>query len=304
MSIFFLLPKHPQKPRDINITSKRVFSFFSPAPKMCSVISRNVFSAGRFLYRSSYAYTCKVLEFSQITSRRTYSSDETSKKNLSEENEVDREEGNLLSPAVRSNFQPFREEDAPVIFDVDEEKKRLDLEAFNAMQDVHDPYEGLNMKRGVDGVFEIEDLVDLLRKDKAQNIFVATVPKELSYVDYLVIVTGKSPRHMIALATFVRKAYKLKRNDEDIIPKVEGANSKDWIALDLGNIALHIFSKSARELYDLETLWAVGAEYDNQLNQADSEEEFEDRYMKFLEGLQPADEPETPPVSTLLMKSV
>ncbi|XP_063979280.1 uncharacterized protein LOC135163620 [Diachasmimorpha longicaudata] len=261
---------------------------------MCSVISRNIFGARRLLYKSSYAYTCKVLEISSIISRRTYSSDNPSKNDLSGENEIEREEDNL-SPAVRSSFKPFREQDAPVIFDVDEEKKKLDLETFNAMQDVQDPYEGLNMNRGIDGVFEIEDLVDLLRKDKAQNIFVATVPKEWSYVNYLVIVTGRSVRHMSALATFVRKAYKLKRNDSDIIPKVEGANSKDWIALDLGNIALHIFSKPARNLYDLETLWAVGAEYDNQLHQEGTEEDFENRYMKFLEGLQPADEPESLP---------
>ncbi|XP_011298005.1 uncharacterized protein 312 [Fopius arisanus] len=256
---------------------------------MFSVLSRNIVNAGRFLYRSSYAYTCKVLEFSQTIPKKNYSSGKP-KNDLLEENEVGREP----PLGVRSDYKPFREEDATVIFDVDEEKKRLDLEEFNAMQEVEDPYEGLNMKRGVDGVFEIEDLVDLLRKDRAVNIFVATVPKELSYVDYLVIVTGKSQRHMSALATFVRKAYKLKRNDNDIIPKIEGAKSKDWVALDLGNIALHVFSKSARSLYDLETLWAVGAEFDNQLNQTETEEEFEDKYMKYLKELQPADEPEPP----------
>lgn len=88
---------------------------------------------------------------------------------------------------------------------------------------------------GEEGVFDIEDLVELLRKDKAQNIFVTKVPKELGYVDYLVVVTGRSPRHMTALATFVRKAYKLKRHETDLIPKIEGAKSNDWMALDLGN---------------------------------------------------------------------
>lgn len=33
-----------------------------------------------------------------------------------------------------------------------------------------------------------------------------------------------------------------------------------------GNIALHIFSRGMRHVYDLETLWSVGAKYDAQLN--------------------------------------
>jgi len=87
---------------------------------------------------------------------------------------------------------------------------------------------------GVTGVFDIEELVELLERDKAKNIFVASVPKEYSYVDYIVVVTGNSQKHMNALATFIRKVYKLKRHQTDLIPKIEGENSKDWMALDLG----------------------------------------------------------------------
>jgi len=91
---------------------------------------------------------------------------------------------------------------------------------------------------GVTGVFDIEQLIELLERDKAKNIFVASVPKEYAYVDYIVIVTGSSQKHMNALATFVRKIYKLKRHRNELIPKIEGENSKDWMALDLGK---HIF---------------------------------------------------------------
>lgn len=87
---------------------------------------------------------------------------------------------------------------------------------------------------GVTGVIEIDELVELLRRDNAKQIFVASVPKEFSYVDYIVVVTGKSSRHMQALATFVRKMYKLKKYKHENIPKIEGEGSKDWIAMDLG----------------------------------------------------------------------
>lgn len=34
--------------------------------------------------------------------------------------------------------------------------------------------------------------------------------------------------------------------------------------LPTGNIALHIFSPKAREEYDLESLWAIGSQYDHE----------------------------------------
>lgn len=159
--------------------------------------------------------------------------------------------------------------------------------------------------------------MSLLQRDNAKNIFVASVPPELSYVNYIVVVTGRSPKHMQALATFIRKVFKLKKCKTDSIPKIEGLDSKDWIALDLGtsilfsndfifisyfivqsnnhrlfhclgNIALHIYSKTARSLYDLETLWSVGPEYDdkNKVTGID----IMDQYNVFLSNLEPMEQ--------------
>lgn len=71
---------------------------------------------------------------------------------------------------------------------------------------------------------------------------------------------------MKAIAEFVRKMYKTKRNKGDVIPKIEGKNSEEWMAMDLGNIALHIFSSKVRKQYDLEMLWSVGSEFDTETN--------------------------------------
>ena len=57
----------------------------------------------------------------------------------------------------------------------------------------------------------------------------------------------------------------------------------------LGNIALHIFSKKTRQIFDLESLWAVGAQYDDQVNRPDPQSEVFEKYDAFLKGLQPAD---------------
>lgn len=112
-------------------------------------------------------------------------------------------------------------------------------------------------------------MIAILRRDNAENIFVCTIPKELKYVDYMVVVTARSHRHMKATAEFVRKMFKTKRGKGEKIPKIEGKNSDEWLAMDLGNIALHIFSAKVRKQYDLEMLWSVGSTYDTETNKPD-----------------------------------
>lgn len=141
---------------------------------------------------------------------------------------------------------------------------------------------------GRTGVFEIEDLVQVLQMENAEDIFVAKVPAEIRYVDYICIVSGKSQRHMQAIIEFVRRVYKQKRHGYDRVPLTEGAQSKDWMALDLGSIALHVFSKKTRPVYDLESLWAVGPEYDRECNKKDAIVDMLEKHSVYLHNLQPA----------------
>lgn len=118
-------------------------------------------------------------------------------------------------------------------------------------------------------MIDVEELVDILRKENALDVFVVKVPPEYRYVEHMVIVSGKSGKHMLGMAEFVRKVFKYKKKGKDIIPMLEGKGSRDWIALDLGNIALHIFSKTKREYYDLESLWSIGSSLDIICNEPD-----------------------------------
>jgi len=56
-----------------------------------------------------------------------------------------------------------------------------------------------------------------------------------------------------------------------------------------GNIVLHILSSSAREHYDLETLWTVGSQYDDKTKEP-QDANIMNQYNAFLADLQPADE--------------
>lgn len=127
----------------------------------------------------------------------------------------------------------------------------------------------------------------MLKRDNAQDIFVCRVPKKLKYVDYIVVTHGRSFKHMEAMAEFVRKMYKMKKGKSDVFPKIEGAGSEDWMAMDLGNIALHIFSKTTRTRFDLESLWSVGAAYDSETNKKSEDDVLDlfERHSVFLKDL-------------------
>ena len=58
---------------------------------------------------------------------------------------------------------------------------------------------------GTSGVFDIDDLVKLLEFEKGIDICTIEVPKERQYVDYLVIVSGLSTRHLLGMAESLRK---------------------------------------------------------------------------------------------------
>lgn len=189
----------------------------------------------------------------------------------------------LTSPAIASKYKILDESNAEII------ENTVDEAAKSRIEVTLDEFAGLNLKRGEMGVFDIEDLVSLLYMENGKDIFVARVPPTNKYVDYICIVSGKSRRHIVALAEFIKRVYKKKCNKHDLIPKIEGKNSKEWIALDLGNIALHIFSDDARINYDLETLWAVGSRYDpKSVQQEDPVVELLKHYSTYLSDLKPA----------------
>nr|XP_023028625.1 mitochondrial assembly of ribosomal large subunit protein 1 [Leptinotarsa decemlineata] len=187
---------------------------------------------------------------------------------------------------IGSKYQIFHDQDAEVILDVYEERLKYSNLIEDDEVEESTPFAGINLNRGKSGVFEIEDLVDVLKRENAINIFVAKVPQEIKYVDYICIVSGKSKRHMQAVAQFVRRVFKQKRNQGDKVPKLEGELSNDWMALDLGNIALHIFSQEARITYDLDSLWAVGPEYDDEFNKPEPISEMLDMHARFLSDVQ------------------
>jgi len=73
-----------------------------------------------------------------------------------------------------------------------------------------------------------------------------------SIADHMVIVTGTSQRHVTSLANKI--AFDLKQG-LDLLPKIEGEQSGDWVLVDAGDIIVHIFRQEVRDFYNLEKMW-------------------------------------------------
>ena len=97
---------------------------------------------------------------------------------------------------------------------------------------------------------EVARIADDLR---AQDVLVLDLRGITSVGDFFVIATGGSTRLMRAIAEEVNKSFK---HDQWPFRQLEGSQNDLWILADFGDIILHLFQPEARELYDLEGLWA------------------------------------------------
>jgi ribosome-associated protein len=73
-----------------------------------------------------------------------------------------------------------------------------------------------------------------------------------SYTDFIGIVSGRSDRHVDAIADGVLQVMKARGRT---LLGQEGSGSGRWALLDFGDVVIHVFFHPVREFYDLESLW-------------------------------------------------
>lgn len=71
--------------------------------------------------------------------------------------------------------------------------------------------------------------------------------------DALVVTSGRNDRQVRALAEEIERLVDLALDVKPI--HVEGLTQGEWVALDYGDVIVHVFNETAREYYDLEHLW-------------------------------------------------
>ena len=87
---------------------------------------------------------------------------------------------------------------------------------------------------------------------KALDVEIVDVGGKVDYADYLVLMTGRSDRHVAAIAGAVDEF--LAQNGTRAI-SVEGLPAGRWVLIDLVDVVVHVFLEESRALYDLDGLW-------------------------------------------------
>ncbi|HKZ97073.1 MAG TPA: ribosome silencing factor [Hyphomicrobiaceae bacterium] len=100
----------------------------------------------------------------------------------------------------------------------------------------------------------LKEIMHWLDEAKAEGIVSIDLEGKSSIGDFMVIASGRSDRHVGAIADQVRK--KLKDAGAGRV-RVEGLEACDWVLIDTGDIIVHVFRPEVREFYNLEKMWSA-----------------------------------------------
>ena len=100
----------------------------------------------------------------------------------------------------------------------------------------------------------IAAIVDALENIKGEDIRILDLRDiENAVCKYFIICSGSSNTQVNALAGSVQKQVSKCLREKPF--QVEGTETAEWVLLDYIDIVVHIFQKSVREYYDIESLW-------------------------------------------------
>ena len=88
--------------------------------------------------------------------------------------------------------------------------------------------------------------------NKAEDIVMLDVREISSFTDFFVLMSGRSTRHVQALAESMENELRSKRIKTSL---AEGLQEGTWVLLDFGDVVVHVFYHEQRDFYDLEGLW-------------------------------------------------
>ena len=89
---------------------------------------------------------------------------------------------------------------------------------------------------------------------KAEDIVTIDLDGKTTIADLMVIASGRSKRHVDAVADRLLKQLK---DDGTPALAAEGRESCDWVLIDAGDVIVHVFRPETRALYNLEKMWCV-----------------------------------------------
>jgi ribosome-associated protein len=119
------------------------------------------------------------------------------------------------------------------------------------------PREADRPARGIDVEAATRVVLTSLEDDKAEEILAIDIRGKSSFADMLIIASGRSARHVGALADHVMRKLK-EAGVKDV--RIEGLPQADWVLVDAGDVVIHLFRPEVRSFYNIEKIWTGGSD--------------------------------------------
>lgn len=101
-----------------------------------------------------------------------------------------------------------------------------------------------------------EMILARLDDDQAQDVVFIDLKGKSAVADALVVASGRSHRHVGAMADHLLRALKDMGYGK---ARVEGMPHCDWVLIDTGDVIIHLFRPEVRSFYNIEKIWSVDA---------------------------------------------
>ncbi len=100
----------------------------------------------------------------------------------------------------------------------------------------------------------LQTVLASLDDSKAEDTISIDIAGKSALGDYMVVASGRSHRHVGAIADPLAKDLK----QAGLGPvRVEGLPHCDWVLVDIGDIIIHIFRPEVRAFYNIEKMWSA-----------------------------------------------
>ena len=110
-------------------------------------------------------------------------------------------------------------------------------------------------QNSIDAQEVIKQIIEGIQDKKGKEIVVVDMLKlGNSICDYFVICQGNSPTQVSAITDSIEDTVRI--NGKKKPYSIDGLRNSQWVAMDYGDILVHIFLPDVRKFYDIEHLWA------------------------------------------------
>lgn len=100
----------------------------------------------------------------------------------------------------------------------------------------------------------VQTITEGIQEKKGSRIVIADLSGMAGAIcRYFIVCQGSSPAQVEAITDSVEEMARIKMGEKPV--RIAGRENAQWVAMDYGDVMVHVFLPDVREYYDLEHLW-------------------------------------------------